>query len=120
MKKSEYIEQFLNFLSESEKTYNLAIQEKEELEKLESDYIHMLELEDLNYMQRSDLATELRDCLRERRKKKDVVEILEPIVLFRKDESNKKTFGKLTQLLGEIRKIERYHDSRHYNKKAQK
>jgi hypothetical protein len=41
-------------------------------------------------------------------------------VLFRKEEANKKTLGKLTQLLGEVRKIERYHENRHYNKKVQK
>ena len=120
MKKSEYIEQFLNFLADAEKTYNLALKEKEEQEKLESDYIHTLELENLNYRERSKLATQLRNCLRERRKSKDIVELLEPIVLFKKDDANKKTLGKMTRLLGEIRKIERYHENRHYNKKIQK
>lgn len=120
MKKSEHIEQFLNFLTEAENAYHLALKQKEEQEKLESDYIHTLELEDLNYRERSKLATQLRNCLRERRKSKDVVELLEPIVLFKREDSNKKTLGKLTQLLGEIRKIERYHENRHYNKKVQK
>ncbi len=120
MKKSEYIEQFLNFLADAERVYDLALKEKEEQEKLESDYIHALELEDLNYRERSKLATQLRNCLRERRKSKNIVEVLEPIVLFKKDDINKKTLGKMTQLLGEVRKIERYHENRHYNKKVQK
>ena len=111
MKKSEYIEQFLNFLADAERVYDLALKEKEEQEKLESDYIHR---------ERSKLATQLRNCLRERRKSKDIVEVLEPIVLFKKDDINKKTLGKMTQLLGEVRKIERYHENRHYNKKVQK
>ena len=74
----------------------------------------MLELEGLNCRERSKIATKLVANRQTRRNYKDAVEELEPIVEFFDDPQNRATINRMSELLGQVRKIENYHQKRFY------
>jgi len=113
-KPSEYISEFLNFISEAQSHYKFCYEEMETQDKLTQDYLHMLELDDLKCGERSKLATKLAINRKDRRYYRDRVEELEPIVRFFEDPQNKKVFDKLKEVLGQTRKAENYHKNRIY------
>ena len=119
-KTSEYISEFLNFVSAAQKSYSLYVEEQEKQEKLTQDYLHSLELDGLKCEERSKIATKLAINRKDRRYYKDRVEELEPIVTFFADPQHKKVLDKLTQVLGSVRKIEEYHKDRVYIPKVLK
>jgi hypothetical protein len=64
---------------------------------------------------RNKLTTRLHKCREQRRQFKDIKEELEPVVSFADDPANKKVIDKLSsQLLGQVRKAENYHENRVY------
>ncbi len=73
-----------------------------------------MELEGLNCRERSKIATQLVANRQARRNYKDAVEELEPIVDFFEDPQNKNLMKKMSELLGQIRKVESYHQRRFY------
>ena len=111
---SNYLSEFLSFLSEAQSHYKFCVEEMETQDKLTQDYLHSLELDELKCKERSKLATQLSINRKDRRYFKDRIEELEPIVKFFEDTHNKKVLDKLTNVLGEIRKAERYHKHRTY------
>ena len=113
-KPSEYISEFLNFVSEAQSHYKFCYEEMETQDKLTQDYLHMLELDDLKCSERSKLATKLAINRKDRRYYRDRVEELEPIVRFFEDPQNKKVLDKLKEVLGQTRKAENYHKNRIY------
>ena len=113
-KPSLQITNFLNFITAAQSHYNFCLDEMYKQEALTQDYLHSLELDDLNCSERSKLATKLATNRKDRRYFKDRVEELEPIVTFFADQQNKKMFDKLTQVLGQVRKQEGYHKDRTY------
>ena len=58
--------------------------------------------------------TKLHKSRLDRRKYKDLMEETVDIVEFVSDSSHKKTFDKMKQLLGKVRKAESYHENRVY------
>jgi hypothetical protein len=113
-KPSEYISEFLNFISEAQSHYKFCYEEMETQDKLTQDYLHMLELDDLKCGERSKLATKLAINRKDRRYYRDRVEELEPIVRFFEDPQSKKVLDKLKEVLGQTRKAENYHKNRMY------
>ena len=116
-KSSEYIAEFLKFISEAQISYGCCLDEMRKQDDLTQDYLHSLELDGLNCAERSKLATKLAINRKDRRYYKDIVEELQPIVEFfgdpnRKD--RKKLLNELTQLLGTVRKAEARHVNRNY------
>lgn len=112
---SEYITEFLNFISDAQSHYKFCYDEVNEQDKLTQDYLHSLELDELKCTERSKLATKLATNRKDRRYYKDRVEELEPIVTFFNDPQNKKVLDKLkSQVLGVVRKQEDYHKHRTY------
>ena len=111
---SEYITEFLNFIANAQSSYNFCYDEMKKQEQLTQDYLHSLELDELKCAERSKLATKLAICRKDRRYFKDRVEEYQPIVDFMADPSNKKVVDKLTQILGQCRKQENYHENRFY------
>ena len=92
--------------------------EETRLEKLTQDYLHLLELTDLSYHDRAKLAEKLKDCRIQRRTAKDMVAVLEPIVEFLSTERGKVLISQLQQVLGKIRKAEKYIEQRSYTPKV--
>ena len=113
-KPSEYITEFLNFISSAQSQYRFCSDECEKQEKLTQDYLHSLELDGLKCDERSKLATKLMMNRKDRRYYKDRIEEFEPIVQFFEEQKNKDVLNKLTQVLGQVRKAENYHKSRTY------
>ena len=113
-KPSEYITEFLNFITEAKSQYNFCSEEVNNQDKLTQDYLHSLELDNLKCGERSKLATKLAINRKDRRYYKDRVEELEPIVKFFEEPQHKKVLDKLTQALGQTRRAESYHKDRVY------
>ncbi len=84
--------------------------------KKTQDYLHKIELENLNYKERAKLSTKLMENRKLRRKYKDEYEELLPLSNFVAE--NKVFIRKLEQLLGEVRKVEKYHTNRQYFSKT--
>ena len=117
---STYLSDFLDFVADAQVRYRLCYEEVNNQDKLTQDYLHSLELDDLDRGERSKVATKLSTNRKDRRYYKDRVEELEPIVEFFKDPNHKKTLDKLTQVIGVVRKQEEYHKNRTYKPKVLK
>ena len=50
----------------------------------------------------------------DRRKYKDIFEETDDVVRFFREPQHKKTLDQMRQLLGTVRKAEKYHENRHY------
>lgn len=115
---SNYLSEFLNFITEAQSHYRFCVDEMETQDKLTQDFLHSLELDELKCKERSKLATQLSINRKDRRYFKDRIEELEPVVAFFEEEQNKKVLNNLKNVLGDIRKAERYHKNRTYIPKA--
>ena len=96
------------------KDYSWSREQVHRTEQLTQDYLHKLELEDLDYRERAKLATRLRDCRQLRREHKDTAEILEPLVQFLESEKGKNMLNLLREALGKTRKAEERMENRVY------
>lgn len=96
------------------KDYEWNREEVHKLELLTQDYLHQLELEPLHYRERAKVATKLQECRRRRRKCKDVVELLDPLVQLLESDQGRSMHNQLKKVLGETRKIEKRMQNRTY------
>ena len=112
IKYSKYIENFLDFIRESELIYKEAYEKVHEMDKLTQDYLHDIELGGFDYKGRAKIATKLKDARQIRRVNKDITIPLEPL----RDwvNTHKSTINELQQLLGQIRKEEKNLVNRKY------
>ena len=113
---SETVKLFLDFVDESRTLYSQSLEEMKREERKQQDYLHQIEFES-NSKERNKICTKLHRSRRERRRYKDAVESCEPVVRFFQDSQNKKTLDKMTQLLGELRRVEKYHQNRTYRQR---
>jgi len=111
---SQILKTFLDFVENAKSEYNFNLEAMKNEERITQDYLHMLELEGLNYRERSKIATQLVANRQARRNYKDAVEELEPIVEFFEEAHNRNLINQLSQLLGQVRKVENYHQKRFY------
>lgn len=114
---SEKIKAFLDFVEESRKVYNLSLEGMKKEEKKLQDFLHAIEFEP-NSKERSKICTKLHQSRKDRRRYKDLVELYEPVVQFFQEPQNKKTLDRMTQLLGSVRRVEKYHRERTYTPKV--
>jgi rubrerythrin len=111
---SNNISEFLNFIHSLQSRYNLAKEELDKQENITQDLLHSLELDTLTYKQRCKVATQLSHNRKNRRLAKDELELITPLYTYINDPANKKVFDKLTDILGETRKVEKRHQNRTY------
>ncbi len=114
MTASEFIKEFLDFVESARSNYQFNLDAMKNEENITQDYLHKLELEGLNYHERGKIATNLAANRRARRDYKDAVEELQPVVDFFAEPQHKKLINQMHQLLGQVRKIESYHQRRFY------
>ena len=114
---SEEIGRFLRLMEQCQKNYEWATQEEIRQEKLSQDYLHLLELSDLSYHDRAKVAMKLKECRMNRRVAKDTAAILGCVTEFLNNERGKMLTGQLQQVLGKVRKAEKYIDQRSYTPK---
>lgn len=105
---SERISGFLCDMDQSKKDYDWAVQEESRMEKLTQDYLHMLEFGDLDYRSRAGVAKAIKECRVKRREAKDVIHTTEPIIDFLDGERGKVLLSQLQQVLGKVRKEEKF------------
>lgn len=115
---SEEISGFLSLLDDAQKDYLWAIDEEERLERLTQDYLHLIELSDVDCHEGAMLLAKLKACRQQRREAKDMVLVLLPVVEFLETERGKLLIGQLQQVLGKVRRAEKYIDSRTYTPKV--
>ena len=113
---SETVKLFLDFVDESRTLYSQSLEEMKREERKQQDYLHQIEFES-NSKERTKICTKLHRSRQVRRRYKDAVESCEPVVRFFQDSQNKKTLDKMTQLLGELRRVEKYHQNRTYRQR---
>ena len=81
------------------------------------DYLHSLELDDLNYKQRAKIATQIAKLRKERREYKDRIQILEPIVKHL-DNNHKIIIEDICNIIGNIKQIETRLEERVYTNRV--
>jgi hypothetical protein len=111
---SETISGTIEMLDDAISDYNWNYDEVGRLDRLTQDYLHKLELSDLNYGGRAKLATQIKKCRMERRACKDTTEILDPLVQFLESEKGKNMMNLLREVLGKTRKAEEWMENRTY------
>lgn len=108
------LSEFMRLLNEASKDYHFSFDEVHRLDLLQNDYLHVLELENLDYKQRASLATKIRDCRKQRRYNKDVTELLEPVTELMKSKIGVDFMRQLNEVLGKTRKLEERNKKRIY------
>jgi len=103
---SSYISEFCKLVEAARKDYEWSRNEVSRMDGLTQDYLHMLELDGLNYKERAKVATGITKCRQQRREHKDTVMLLEPLVRFFESDKGKPLFNQLREVLGETRKVE--------------
>lgn len=94
--------------------YNWSVEQIHRMDQLTQDYLHKLELEDLNYAERAKLATKLQQCRQMRRVYKDTVEVLDPLVKWLNSDRGKSLYNLLREVLGKTRRAEECMEKRAY------
>ena len=72
MKYSEHVENFLNFLREAQREYNIAADDEKSANGATQDILHSIELEEHKYHEYARLSKALREVRQERRRAKDI------------------------------------------------
>lgn len=116
MKYSENIDNFLNFLRESQQEYNMAVSDEKEKNDETQDLLHTIELQ--NHIPYNELLIfqVTKQVRQKRRIAKDTIRQLQPIVDWFKE--NQKVIKELERLLGNVRKEEQHIENRYYTPKT--
>lgn len=115
---SASISDFCSMVTDATADYEWNRAEVNRLDRLTQDYLHRLELENLDYRERAKVATQLAKCRQLRRASKDTVEILEPFIEFIESDKGKQTMNLMREALGKTRKVEKYMENRTYRYKV--
>ena len=111
---SATISEFIAMMESASKDYAWNYNEVNRMDKLTQDYLHKLELGNLDYKERAKVATQLAQCRRSRRECKDTVEVLEPLVQFLESDKGKNLYNLVRETLGKTRKVEERMETRVY------
>lgn len=111
---SNSISAFCKLMEDAKSDYTWNYGEVNRMDRLTQDYLHKLELEDLDYQERAKIATQLRRCRQARRACKDMVEVLEPLVQFLESDKGKNLLNLVREALGKTRKVEERMETRTY------
>ena len=79
MKYSECIENFLNFLREAQREYNIAADDEKSANGATQDILHSIELGEHKYHEYARLSKALREVRQERRRAKDIEQQIQPL-----------------------------------------
>jgi methyl-accepting chemotaxis protein len=113
---SNELEQFLDFIAETNHIVDMANQWCTDTENETQDILHAIEIGNLSYQQNAKLAKKLREIRQWRREAKDTIEKYRAIVDW--VESNSKTINQLQSVLGATRKAEKAVANRSYRQRT--
>lgn len=112
MKYSQEIESIVTFFKTAADEHRMStaavIEKNQEIQDLE----HELELAATDAKSRARIGRELQKVLKSRRQHKNIAESTEPIAAFVSE--HQKLMNELSALLGKVRKVEKYHETRQY------
>lgn len=111
---SLHISDFCKMIDTAKEDYEWNKGEVVRLDKLTQDYLHMLELNGLDYKERAKVATQLSKCRQMRRASKDTTEILEPLINFLEGDKGRNMMNLMREVLGKTRKVEERMKNRTY------
>lgn len=111
---SECISAFCRMMEDAKRDYIWNYDQVNRMDKLTQDYLHKLELDNLDYKERAKIAMQLAKCRQERREHKDTAEILEPLVQFLESDKGKNLLNLVREVLGKTRKVEERMETRTY------
>lgn len=111
---STVISDFVKMMEDASKDYAWSYEEVGRMDRLTQDYLHKLELENLDYKERAKVATQLAQCRKARREHKDTVEVLSPLVEFLESDRGKSLYNLVREALGKTRKVEERMETRVY------
>ena len=103
---SENIRGTCRMIDEALKDYDWNKNELRRMEGLQQDYLHHLELDELDEPGIIELAYKLRECRKQRRAHKDTVEILQPLVDYFNSDSGKRLLNLLREVSGKTKYVE--------------
>lgn len=115
---STYISNFCNMVNAAKSDYEWNREEVNRLDKLTQDYLHMLELDGLDYKERAKVATQISKTRQTRRASKDTTEILEPLIQFLDSDKGRNMMNLMREVLGKTRKVEERMSNRTYRYKV--
>lgn len=110
------VENIFRIVNEAYEQYKMADAELDYCDKKTQDILHELELINLTYHESAKLGRELIDIRKRRRLAKDTIEFLYPMVHWRDQQQG--PLGKLSNVLGEMRKIDEKHKNAVYYYRA--
>lgn len=110
MKPSEVMQNFLDYMKDCQKEYQICMAEVHKHDKRVQDFLHGLEFAG-NRQERNRIATQVSQSRKERRKLKDRMQLLEECAKFYGDKSNKQFFDKLRSLVAKQEKEEEFLES---------
>ena len=113
---SQGLEDFLDYLRETEQLLHMAEQAEQEANDATQDILHRLELVELDCDVACYLAFKLREVRQRRREAKDQTDQAAPVVAWLED--HRPVVKELERLLGEVRKQERRARDRIYTPKT--
>lgn len=116
MKNSEHISNFLKFLKNIQTDYNIAQEIEKEADRETQDILHRLELGNDSYHTMAQMSKTIKSVRLKRRTAKDAKTEAEPVMRWLKE--SPQTVRALEQLLGDVRKAEKYNSNRHYTNKT--
>lgn len=120
-KQSEIISAFLKLLDDVPKEYKVACDFVNEKDKEAQDIMHEVELNQLKTNEKAKLMTELQNNRRERRYWKDKVDEYQPLNDYlNQSKEFKNIINQLKQILGKVRKAEKYLEERTYKPRIRK
>lgn len=118
IKPSKDIENFIRLVEQCKKIYNFEYENVGTEDKKTQTFLHDIE-KTSTAKERSKIATQIHKSRNIRRESKDKVLLTEKINEFFNDKQHQATFNKLSQLLGEQRKVENYvYGDREYKKRV--
>ena len=107
------LREFVRFIHECQALNEMAKEGISTEEKRQQDLLHEIEFEP-RAKEPSKLCTKLHLSRKERRRYKDIFEETDDIVQFFNTGNHKKILEQMSQLIGKVRKVEKYHANRTY------
>ena len=109
-KPSEVLKEFLDYMKDCQKEYQICMVEVHKHDKRVQDFLHGLEFAE-NRQERNRIATQVSQSRKERRRIKDRMQLLEGCARFYGDKSNKQFFDRMQDLVRKQKKEEEFLES---------